>query len=467
MSDLQPDQSKSRPHWLTNFLIRWNAWIILILGISVVAIQIIENPGRFIFMSPLHYLELFIFFSLMFGLTITNNILKRTITEKSNTAHLLHLKHNHSLKFASARNLEELAGYVLRLPVTIVPATKYSSLLIYYSDLGRFEWAGEWKSEDNDEFTPIIGENVDECHDCILNRPNQIQPLEFCDLYAKSLADVHLNGYCLPLKIGTELVASLHFILSPNSAITEQQNEILNNIGTEIAIAIKSALHQQHLAEIKATQAAISERHQIFQDLHDVLSQNLGFLRMKLDQYTIVSSGQYGRLPEMELEQMRDVAMVSYEIVRGSLKDLRTSSTPYLSSLLNHQSKLIGSNYKFEYKFSETGQPRPLPPQILQNTYFICKEAINNIAKHSGASQVEGKLIWESQNLTIEITDNGKGFDPKSINPQGHYGLSIMLERVQRINGSFDIQSAIGAGTKVTICIPIAIEKGYTRENLN
>jgi len=109
----------------------------------------------------------------------------------------------------------------------------------------------------------------------------------------------------------------------------------------------------------------------------------------------------------------------------------------------------------FEYQFSETGQPRSLPPMVLQNTFFICKEAINNIAKHSHASQVEGKLIWGKDDLTIEITDNGIGFDLNSIDPQGHYGLSIMQERVNQIHGNFQIQSEPGAGTKVTIWIPI------------
>lgn len=152
---------------------------------------------------------------------------------------------------------------------------------------------------------------------------------------------------------------------------------------------------------------------------------------------------------------MRDVAAESYEIVRGTLGALRSSTTPFLSSLLNERSSLIVKQGNFKYTFQEEGQPCPLPPLVLHNSYYIYKEAINNINKHSEAQNVEGKLVWGSHDLTIVIKDDGKGFFSGLLNSEGHYGLDIMRERAELIHGRLDIQSQIGKGTLLTIWIPL------------
>jgi len=455
VTEVDLSKSNNRIEWMVNQLIRWKIVIVISMGVLIVGIQIIENPDEFPFFSQIHYLEMFLFFLLLAAIAGVIFALSRSIKDKTNTAYLLNLRHRLSLEFAAARDLEELTQIVLQFPVSIVPIIEYASLLIYYSDLGRFDRIGEWKSN-GAKYPAGLSNLEDECHDCILNQQYQIRRLDFCDTYVQFTDEVDRNGFCLPLTIGTKLVASLHFTIPPGNTLTKRQADILNDVGTEVAIAIRSAVRQQRLVEIKTNQAAISERQQVFQDLHDVLAQNLGYLRLKLDQYS-KNGGSSGsnQLPHTELGKMRDVADVSFEILRGTLDSLHASTTPYLSNLLNNQSRLAAVDGEFQYKFTEIGMPLRLPSDILQNTYFICKEVINNVAKHSDASQVNGKLIWGLEDLTIEITDNGKGFDPKSINPQGHYGLSIMQERVDRIHGRFDIHSTIGSGTKVTIWIPV------------
>jgi signal transduction histidine kinase len=82
--------------------------------------------------------------------------------------------------------------------------------------------------------------------------------------------------------------------------------------------------------------------------------------------------------------------------------------------------------------------------------YRVAQEALNNIAKHSGARQVDLHLECHPGQLNLLIKDNGLGFDPASITPD-HMGISIMRERANSIGASLKIESQIGQGTTVEL----------------
>jgi signal transduction histidine kinase len=82
--------------------------------------------------------------------------------------------------------------------------------------------------------------------------------------------------------------------------------------------------------------------------------------------------------------------------------------------------------------------------------YRVAQEALNNIAKHSGARQVEMRLECQPGQLSLLIRDNGLGFDPDSI-PPDHMGIAIMRERAASIGASYKIESQVGQGTSVEL----------------
>lgn len=91
-----------------------------------------------------------------------------------------------------------------------------------------------------------------------------------------------------------------------------------------------------------------------------------------------------------------------------------------------------------------------LPPEVQVAIYRICQEALNNIAKHAGASRVDIDLKHEDSVVELSIRDNGKGFDPKRTS-SGHYGLSMMQERAEGVGALLAITSQPGHGTELTI----------------
>ncbi len=209
------------------------------------------------------------------------------------------------------------------------------------------------------------------------------------------------------------------------------------------------------LTEYKTAQAALEkERARIARDLHDSLGQSLGYLRLKLDQYTMDGLSLDEAVFRQELVLMRDVANEAYEIVRSMLAAARPSNSMALHAVLLAQAQSAGSRARFKVLLNSDGEPRPIPPIVQQQVLFICHEALNNIEKHSAAKIVEINLQWEPDNLTITLTDDGHGFNADIPVGSDHYGLTIMQERATEINGYLSITSTPGSGTKLLLQVP-------------
>jgi signal transduction histidine kinase len=91
-----------------------------------------------------------------------------------------------------------------------------------------------------------------------------------------------------------------------------------------------------------------------------------------------------------------------------------------------------------------------LPPEVKVALYRIAQEALNNIAKHSGASQATVSVHGEPQRVKLRISDDGRGFDPGYV-PPDHLGLGIMRERAEAVGANLRIESQPGQGTQVEV----------------
>jgi signal transduction histidine kinase len=95
-----------------------------------------------------------------------------------------------------------------------------------------------------------------------------------------------------------------------------------------------------------------------------------------------------------------------------------------------------------------------LPLRTKQELYRIAQEAMHNTVKHARANKVALRLHQTGEELVLEVQDDGAGFDPSASFP-GHLGLHSMRERVANLGGTFQIQSTVGAGTRVCASIPV------------
>ncbi len=91
---------------------------------------------------------------------------------------------------------------------------------------------------------------------------------------------------------------------------------------------------------------------------------------------------------------------------------------------------------------------------VQKELYFIAQEALNNVLKHSRASEVHVDLHYAADEVCLEVLDNGVGFDPAQVRPGG-MGLEGMRARTRQIEGSLALESLPGEGTKVSVQVPL------------
>jgi signal transduction histidine kinase len=86
-------------------------------------------------------------------------------------------------------------------------------------------------------------------------------------------------------------------------------------------------------------------------------------------------------------------------------------------------------------------------PQVESSVYFCVLEALQNVAKYSGASAATVRLLATTSGLSFEVSDDGAGFDPRAV-PRGS-GLQGMADRLAAVGGDVEVRSAPGQGTTV------------------
>lgn len=86
--------------------------------------------------------------------------------------------------------------------------------------------------------------------------------------------------------------------------------------------------------------------------------------------------------------------------------------------------------------------------------FRIVQESLNNVLKHANSDTIDISLCFNKKNLTLEVKDNGKGYDPEKIQHGKCAGISNMIKRTAMISGQFDIKSKINQGTIIHVQVP-------------
>ncbi len=106
---------------------------------------------------------------------------------------------------------------------------------------------------------------------------------------------------------------------------------------------------------------------------------------------------------------------------------------------------------------------REVSLEVEQALFRVAQEALANVARHSGAGNVEVDLIYASDALTLRVADDGRGFDPAEKNRGEGFGLQSMHERLESLGGRVEVESAPGKGTRITCVCPLESASGATK----
>jgi len=202
-----------------------------------------------------------------------------------------------------------------------------------------------------------------------------------------------------------------------------------------------------------------AERERIALQIHDTFIQDLTGTALQLE------------LVGLQLEEDPRVAQLSLTSLAARMREMVARSRDIVSnlhSMAGPQFSLLDLLTYVEaefrltdapvYKLSSIGAARDLHPFLRDEVYSICREAIANAFRHAAANTIEVKIAFLPRKLTVTIVDDGLGMS-ESIRRggrAGHFGLSGMQTHARRIDGTLQLESAPGCGTRVTLEAPIS-----------
>jgi nitrate/nitrite-specific signal transduction histidine kinase len=250
----------------------------------------------------------------------------------------------------------------------------------------------------------------------------------------------------IPLMAKGQLVGSLNLSTNQSRTYPPEQITLLKTIGQQIGVAVENAyLYEQ------AEQTAISaERNRLARELHDAVTQTLFSASLIADVIPRI----WKQDPEegmKNLEELRQLTRGALAEMRTLLMEMRPESLERadIKSLLTQLADAFNGRVRVPVSLAIEGDC-DLTHAVKLVFYRVAQETLNNIAKHSGARQVEIRLECQPGQLSLIIKDDGLGFDPSSITPE-HLGIAIMRERASSVGATLKIDSQVGQGTTVNL----------------
>ncbi|MGD8406783.1 MAG: PAS domain S-box protein, partial [Anaerolineales bacterium] len=232
--------------------------------------------------------------------------------------------------------------------------------------------------------------------------------------------------------------------------LATQETEHRRILEQRIAERTEELNKANELLQQKAAQEAVTaERTRLARDLHDAVTQTLFSATLIADVLPDIWSmnEEEGQRRLGELRQLTRGALAEMRTLLVELRPNALVEVP-LPTLLRQLSEALTGRARIDIQFSSEGE-RVLPSDVQIAFYRIAQEALNNVVKHSKASQAAVMLRLGEQ-VRLSITDDGAGFDPSSVTAD-HLGLKIMCERSDAIGAKFNLYSEPGEGTQVTV----------------
>jgi len=439
----------------TEQLEKWRWFILILIGLSLLWVEIQEFLVIRILNQPFHYFEVFQYAVLLISTGLLIELFARSNRAHKRAVRILEYKHRLSLEFSSTDDWEALIRKLTELPSKIADGVDEAYLLVSNPLSGKFESADHWVPATQSS-QPITWNPATPCAKCLEKTVGNKPTFHLCrnesdasSFYSYSLGITNQN---IPTTI-------IKFRLKPDARLSRNEEEIFKNIGDEIVVALQASQDRKRLSEMQSAEVAMAERRIVSTYVHDQLGQNLGYLHLKLDQLAANENGIKSKEIRTDLKHLQEVANKSYEIVRDILKKIQPETIPHLTNLLKEHARTVSRRAAFSLNFKSTGRPTHLATNVQQIIFFTFREILNNVEKHAQASHIDVLVTWRDNFIDISVADNGKGFDPNLVQKDEHFGLDIMQERIEIIKGKLMINSSANSGTVVSISIPIESTK--------
>lgn len=246
-------------------------------------------------------------------------------------------------------------------------------------------------------------------------------------------------------------------LLVEESGLTKERESTLMTVANQAALALGTTI----LCIDRARRLAVeTERNRIARDIHDTVAQSLFGIVYSLDA-CITMLPQKADDVKQELIELRSLANSAHDEVRRSIFDLWPSALNielFMADLTNYVNSCCRPR-SFSIIFSNNGDFNSLSAGMRRTVYRMAQEGLANSARHSGANSARLCLNVSEEFVYMNISDEGRGFDPnialsRSVNRE-HFGLHGIQERARAMGGDCEIVSQPDSGARIMIQLPI------------
>ena len=235
--------------------------------------------------------------------------------------------------------------------------------------------------------------------------------------------------------------------------LEEEDLRLLYTIGYQMGIAVERA----RLSERARRLATVEERNRLAREIHDTLAQGLAAITLHLESADALLDSNPPRA-QASLRRALELTRANLDEARRSVLDLRARplQDQTLPAALGALVRAFSEEQGIHVGWRHSGSADTLPAGVEAAVYRMAQEGLTNIARHAQATRARVELDITDTELRLRVTDNGIGFDPNQECEPGHFGLVGMTERAHLLDGTLDIASAPGRGTRLTIKVPLA-----------
>lgn len=215
---------------------------------------------------------------------------------------------------------------------------------------------------------------------------------------------------------------------------------------------------QTQIVDQQRTLAALAERQRLGRNLHDSVNQSIHSLMLFSE--TLIALLQNGdaeqaiqaaeRIHESGEQALREVRLLVHEGQAVFMKDY-TELIQAVDNRLKMVERRAGIQAEFSYDLAVLEYS---PPEWMENIYWIILEGLNNSFKHSRASYIQVNMLGVAEQLTVEVSDNGVGFNPEQ-ERDGGFGMKSMQQRAEILGGALSVESSPGHGVRVKFILEI------------
>ena len=248
--------------------------------------------------------------------------------------------------------------------------------------------------------------------------------------------------------------------------ITAQQDELRNKVSQLQELLTQNRNLHERVRRAAGRVTALNERflRRISADLHDGMAQDLGLALLRLE--ALAANGRTtGQDPGGGQPVNQDYETV-HSALQSALSELRTISAGLRLPELEHLSPAATAQHAVRDYERKTGHTvvltlgdlpdgAPLPVKI--TLYRLLQESLMNGFRHAAANGQHADIAHVEDQLDIQVTDDGTGFDPGAVPRDERFGLKAMRERVEILGGTFQIDSEPGRGTAVRARLPLTV----------